>query len=121
MERVIILKESEIREALQTYFPPTLLKSIFIDDIIEALLLYSSPARINNINYTTSSAITLAEQNDQVNPEFIKEQLLYSLEEKLADEQIVLKSTNQSGLKIYKSIITYRFHDEEEGYEVLDA
>ena len=120
-QRIIILTENEIREALDLYFHSHLLKDKIVDDVIEALVLYSSPARINMHNYSISSAMTVAEQDAIVNPEFVKEQLLYSLEEKLADEQIVLKSTNKSGLQMYKSIITYRFHDFEDGYEVLDV
>ena len=133
-ENVVILTESEIRDALNKYFIPDIyykdeskyeitLYRKTIDDIIEALVLYSSPARVNRHDTkAVTSCFLIDEANLKFVPhiDFIKEQLVYDIAEKIKDDAIVLRSTNINGPKTYEMGIIFRFKDEKPGMEVVD-
>lgn len=121
-EHIIILSESEIIDALQLHGIP----SIYHKAIVDTLVLYSSPGRINKKDSKElCSCVYISSEKEnlmKIRPDrkFIKEQLIYGLIEKLNDEAILLKSTNESGAKKYEIDIIFRFRDEKAGMEVVD-
>ncbi len=133
-ENAIILTESEIRDALNKYFIPDIyyedeskhevtLYRKTIDDVIDALVLYSSPARINrqDTKSLTSSFMVTEKSGRYASLKFIKEQLVYDLIDKLVDEAIILKHTNDElGFTKYEIDLIFRFKDEKPGMEVVD-
>lgn len=117
-ERLIILSESEIRTALRTFLNCSVKKELE-DNIVEALLLYSSPGRINKYDTKIAGVSTTIKKVANVPLGFIKDQLLYSLTDEIAKEVILLKKDNEDTSK-YIIECAFRFVENKKGFEVVD-
>lgn len=118
-ERLIILSESEIRTALRTFLNCSVKKELE-DNIVEALLLYSSPGRINKYDTKIAGVSTTIKKIANVPLGFIKDQLLYSLTDEVAKEVILLKKDNGDTSE-YIIECAFRFIENKNGFEVVDV
>lgn len=118
-ERLIILSESEIRTALRTFLDCSIKKELE-DNIAEALLLYSSPGRINKYDTKIAGVSTTIKKVANVPLGFIKDQLLYSLTDEIAKEVILLKKDNEDTSE-YIIECAFRFVENKKGFEVVDT
>ena len=116
-ERLIILSESEIRTALRTFLDCSVKE--LEDNIVESLLLYSSPGRINKYDTKIAGVSTTIKKEANVPLGFIKDQLLYSLTDEVAKEVILLKKDN-GDTSDYIIECAFRFVENKKGFEVVD-
>lgn len=118
-ERLIILSESEVREALHTYLDCSVKE--LEDNIVEALVLYSSPGRINKHETKCAGGSVSVKKDSNIPLDMIKEELLYSLADEIQKELILLKEKNSGDMNSYLVEMVYRFNEDKPGYEVVDT
>lgn len=116
-ERLIILSESEIRMALRTFLDCSVKE--LEDNIVESLLLYSSPGRINKHDTKVASATVTVKKKSNMPIDFIRDQLLYSIIDEIACDTILLKRDNGDE-EDYILSCAFRFKEERPGYSVVD-
>lgn len=118
-ERLIILSESEIRTALRTFLDCSVKE--LEDNIVEALVLYSSPGRINKHETKCAGASVTVKKDSIIPLKMIKEELLYSIMDEIQKELILLKEKNDGDMNYYLAEMVYRFNEDKTGYEVVDT
>lgn len=116
-ERLIILSESEIRTALRTFLDCSVKE--LEDNIVESLLLYSPPGRINKRDTKVASATVTVKKKSDIPIDFICDQLLYSIMDEIAYDTILLKR-DSGDEEDYILSCAFRFVEERPGYSVVE-